>query len=236
MLGEILQSILQETKTLLSGTGATVLFKTNFVNKKMPDNNGNFVLLEIDNAPDTIQFPGGLTRCDWNWSFGSYNFEPNAYVDDDTPFSTSLLNFIDQIRQHFSLGAFGKGVVYSTGTLQPGIIYQVTNGTIVYNGVLIANGNLFTCLVGITTFTTPNNGYAVGTSWLTQGMVDIFNDYGFQFTLSGINAADAIDTDGLVVGFKIAFQSTAFDIVTQFTESDVVLTTVTQIQPTPPIS
>lgn len=229
MLGEIINSILLETKALLSSTGATVMMKTNFQPKRLPDNNGNFVLLDLEAAPDTIQFPGGLTRCDWKFGFGSYNYEPDAYVDDESGFSTSLLDFIDRIRQHFSLGALGKGVAMPNDTLKVGVIYQVINGTIIYDGNPLIAGTFFVCISEALTFTSTNNGYVVGTSWLTQAMVTIFNTYGFQFTLTGITNADALDQDGLIIGFKIGFDSTAFDQVTQFNEDDVIFTTINPI-------
>lgn len=229
MIGEILNSILLECKALLSGTGAQTLLKTQFKPSKLPDTNGNFVLLSLDDAPDTVMYPGGLTRCDWKWSFNSYNWEPDAYVDDESGFSTSLLNFIDRIRQHFSLGALGKGVIMPNETLSIGVIYQVINGTIIYNSNPLIVGTFFVCVEGATTFTSNNSGYVIGTSWLTQAMVTIFNNYGFQFTLTGITNADALDQDGLIMGFKIGFDSTAFDQVTQFNEDDVILTTVTEL-------
>lgn len=182
MLGQITKAIIDEIKALLSGTGATVLLKTNFLTKKMPDNPGNFVLLDIDAAPDSVQYPGGLSRVDYNWSLGSYNYQPDAYNDDETDYSTSLMNFIDTIRQHFSV-----------------------------------------CLPGALPISGDTN------LWLTQGMTDIFNTYGFFFTLSGITIADAIEQEGLMFGFKIGFFSTAFDNTTMFTENDIVLRTVTQI-------
>jgi hypothetical protein len=226
MIGEILDSVLKECQALLSSTGATVILKTNFLPKKTPDNNGNFILLGLDAAPDTTQYPGGLTRCDWKWDFGSYNWEPDAYGDDQSGFSTDLLNFIDRIRQHFSLGALGKGVAMPGDTLKIGVIYQVINGTIVYDGNPLTAGTFFVCVAEAINFTSTNNGYVVGTSWLTQAMVTIFNNYGFQFTLTGITAADALDQDGLIMGFKIGFDSTAFDQVTQFNEDDIIFTTI----------
>ncbi len=229
MIGEILDSVLKECQALLSSTGATVILKTNFLPKRTPDNNGNFILLALDAAPDTIMYPGGLTRCDWKWDFGSYNWEPDAYGDDQSGFSTDLLNFIDRIRQHFSLGALGKGVAMPGDTLKVGVVYQVINGTIVYDGNPLTAGTFFICVAEALTFTSTNNGYVVGTSWLTQAMVTIFNNYGFQFTLTGITAADALDQDGLIMGFKIGFDSTAFDQVTQFNEDDVILTTINPV-------
>lgn len=229
MLGEILQAILQETKALFSGTGAQVMLKTNFLPKATPDNNGTFVLLDLQNAPDTTQFPGGLTMCCYDFGVNTYTWEPDSYVDDDTPFSTSLLNFIDKVRQHFTLGPLGNGLVYPNGILIVNKIYQVVNSTIIYNGNPLITGTYFTCLDGITSFTSASNGYVIGTSWLTQGMVDIFNQFGFQFTLTGITNADALDQNGIIMGYKIGLISTSFDQITQFNEDDVVLTTISEL-------
>jgi hypothetical protein len=48
-------------------------------------------------------------------------------------------------------------------------------------------------------------------NWLTQGMIDVLNNYCFKYTLSGILPADAIDQDGLVMGYRIVFDSIAID-------------------------
>lgn len=181
MIGEITQAILDEASALLSSTGAMVILKTNFLPKKSPDNTGNFILLGIEDAPESQQYPGGLTRMDWKWAFNSYNWEPDAYNDDHSGYSTTLLDFIDTVRQHFSLAGLGR------------------------------------------------------TGWLTPGMQNIFNLYGFQFTLTGLTNADAIDENGLIMGFKIGFDSTAIDNVTLYTENDTVLLTVEQID-NPPFS
>lgn len=181
MLGEILQAILDECDALLSDTGAMVMLKTNFTPKKLPDNNGTFILLGIEDAPESGQYPGGLTQMDWKSAFNSYAYEPDAYVDDHSGFSTSLLDFIDRVRQHFSLAGLGR----------------------------------------------------IG--WLTPGMTNIYNTYGFQFTLQGLTTADPVDQDGLIMGYKIGFESTSFDNVTQYTEQDITLLTVTQID-NPPFS
>lgn len=236
MIGEILNAILQETKALLSGTGATVLFKANFKPEKFPDNNGNFVLLGLEAAPNTTQFPGGLTRTDYIWGFDSYNWEPDAYVDDNSGYSTELSNFIDTIRQHFSLGALGNGLSYAGTILNDGVIYQVKNGTIIYNSITLTDGVYFTAIGNDSTFSTNDTGYVIGTSWLTQGMVTIFNQYGFQFTLVGITNADPIDQSGLEFGLKITFDSTSFDGVTKYITESIPLEIVTQIVPVDPIS
>lgn len=158
MIGEILNAVLKETTALLDGTGASVLLKTNFKLKDGLTNSMPLVLLDLQDGPDTTQYPGGLTRCDWVFSFNSYNYEPDAYVDDtSSEYSAKLLNFIDIIREHFSTGL-----------------------------------------------------------WLTTDMGLVFDLYGFQYTLSGITVAEAIDQDGLIMGYKIGFESTAFDNKTLF--------------------
>lgn len=51
--------------------------------------------------------------------------------------------------------------------------------------------------------------------WLTAGMSAILDAYGFRFTLSGLLHADALEADGVVMGYKIVFESISFDQVTQ---------------------
>lgn len=156
MIGEILNAVLLECRALLEGTGAEVILKTNLKQMTKENYSGNFILLDVQDAPESLQYPGGLTRMDWKFGFNSYNFEPDAYVDDQTGYATSLLNFIDMIRQHF------------------------TNGL--------------------------DNA-----AWLTQGMTDIFNLFGFQYTFGGVTVAEAVEADGFIMGYKIDMESTALD-------------------------
>lgn len=236
MLGHIIQALLDETKGLFSGTGEQVLLKTNFLIKSIPDNTGTFVLLDCQDAQDSTQFPGGLTMCAYNFMFNTYCYEPDAFADEDgTNYSTSLLGFIDKVRRHFTLGPFGNGITNTTGVLKVGVIYKVATGSVTYNSVLYTEGQMFICLQGIYSFTTTDGGFVIGTSWKTQGMVDIANDYGFQFTLTGIGVADAIEQTGLLMGYKIGLISTALDKHTLYTENDVILQTITQIN-NPPFS
>jgi|GEM_PF-2401905 len=232
MTGPILDAVENEIQAVLEGTGAMLMLKTNFKPGKMPDNSGNFVLLGFDEADDTFQYPGGLTRADWHWSLNSYNYEPDAYHDDTTGYSTNLLNFIDLIRRHFSLGALGDGVVTAAGQLRPGLIYKVAFGTVLYNNISYSVNQYFTAIDTVLTFTTSTGGYVIGTSWLTQGMVTIFNNYGFQFTLSGILNADPVDQDGVIMGFKIVFESTALDNKTLYS-GEAPLISVTQVDNPP---
>ena len=52
--------------------------------------------------------------------------------------------------------------------------------------------------------------------WLTSGFASILSKYGFRFTLSGVMKADAIDQDGLVMGWKIIMDSIAIDTSTDY--------------------
>lgn len=50
--------------------------------------------------------------------------------------------------------------------------------------------------------------------WLTAGMTNILNNYGYRFTLSGISQASEIPKDGLKIGHRIHMNSVSFDPVT----------------------
>ena len=57
-----------------------------------------------------------------------------------------------------------------------------------------------------------SNGRLYG--WLTQGMTDILNNYGFRFSLGGIVEADALEGDGLLMGKRLVFETISFDMAT----------------------
>jgi hypothetical protein len=159
-IGEILFAVLKECKALLSGSGAEIILKTNLKKLDREAYSGNFILIDWTDAVDSLQYPNGLTRMDWKIGFNAYNIQPDAYVDDPTDYSTALLNFIDQVRQHFESGL-------------------------------------------------------VNDWWLTQGMTDIWNQYGFQFTFGGVGVAEAVELNGLLMGWRIEMETTALDSVTR---------------------
>lgn len=229
MIGTILNALLNEAQALFEGTGELLMLKTNFLPKALPDNNGTFLLLGLNDAPDSLVFPGGLTQMDWDWSFDTYMYEPDAYHDDPTSYSPDLLNFNDKVRRHFSLGSLGVGLVFQDASLRPNIVYIVMNGSITYNGQTITDQTYFISTEDTLNFSSTNGGYVVGTPWLTQGMVDIFNRYGFALTFKGITTADPLDQTGIIMGYKINFASTALDNRTLYTQEDVILNTVTQL-------
>lgn len=55
--------------------------------------------------------------------------------------------------------------------------------------------------------------------WLTADMPAIEDKYQFCFTLSGLHRADALEADGLTMGWKIIFDSISLDEDTGFTET-----------------
>jgi len=208
-----------------------LILKTKYKSAKTQfDKNIPLVLLALEPATETFQYPGGLTFTGWKFGFNSYAYSPDAYQDDDTGYSNELLyDPVDTIRRHFSLGPLGNGLVFPNGYLIPGIIYQVQGGNITYNNSLITDGQYFTCLDNVINFTTTNGGYCVGTSWLTQDMVTIFNNWAFAFTLNGIDEAETIDESGLILGYKIGFESVALDPATEFVNNTITLESFTQL-------
>lgn len=68
----------------------------------------------------------------------------------------------------------------------------------------------------------------------TQEMTDILTNYGFRFTLGGIDVPDALDQDGQVKGYRIMMDSWALDTGTVLMKaSSAPLATVKQIDNPP---
>ena len=66
--------------------------------------------------------------------------------------------------------------------------------------------------------------------WKSPLMVAVLENYGFKFTIMGINPADALEDQGLVMGYKIVFDSVAIDNQTNtILNSTQVLEKVTQL-------
>jgi len=157
MTGEILQAVIDECKALLKDGVGTIILKTDYRSNQLETYTMPLLLLDMQEAPDSGQYIGGMSHLDWSWAMNSYNYEPGSYVDADQGYATSLLNIIDTIRRHFSFGV-----------------------------------------------------------WLTLGMTAITNTYGFRITtLGGLVPADQLEGDGLIMGYKIMFESLGFDIETE---------------------
>lgn len=155
MIDEIIDAVLKECEALFSGTGTTFILKTDFKATNIGTYGMPLVLIDVPDGVDTGMFLGGATHEDWQFGLNSYNYEPDAYADDKTGYSTGLLAIIQEIRRHFSFE-----------------------------------------------------------EWLTPGMSDVRQKYGFRFTLSGISPADALEGDGLIMGYKLIFDSISVDVST----------------------
>jgi hypothetical protein len=155
MIGEILDAVIKECRALLDGSGATVILKTDFKTNNLATYGQPLLLLDIPDGVESGMYHGGVTHADWLFCLNSYNYEPDAYADDTSGYSTGLLDIIDEIRRHFS--------------------FEV---------------------------------------WLSPEMTTVRQKYGFRFTLSGISPGDALQADGLVMGYKLIFDSIAIDLAT----------------------
>lgn len=171
MIGDILNAILQETLTL-SHTWenyGTILLKTDYKNSKLPDYAMPLIIVDLADGVESMQYPGGLTRMEWEFLFNGYNYSPDGYIDDSTGYSTSLLKIpIDEIRRHFSIGRW-VAIMPKDNPADPDVYF----------------------------------------------MDYVRDTYGFRFTFSGVSPADALTEDGLVMGYKIGFDSVSFDDITK---------------------
>lgn len=104
MIGDILNSVMQECRAKLKGTGGTVILKTDYKSDKLPSYTMPFLLVELLGDEDSYQYPGGLTRVDWRFALNCYHNMPDPTIDDDSGFSRYLLDVIDDIRRHFQNG------------------------------------------------------------------------------------------------------------------------------------
>lgn len=183
MIGDILNAVLNECKALLQTVdiAGTIILETDYKSDKLVTYSMPLLILDMIDAPEASQYLGGVTRMDWVFGMNSYNLQPDSYIDDVTPWSGSLLDIIDRIRAHFSLG--------------------------------------FWLVAGRTDQSLP------------MAMADIEMAYGFKFTLSGLTRANNLDQDGLVMGWRIMFDSIAIDDATDWILLKQTLTTVTPILP-----
>lgn len=177
MIGEIIQAIINECKSLNEGKKGTFMLKTDFNVSELASYEMPLLIFELVDAPESGQFLGGGSFLNWIFALNSYNYQPNASAEDDGGYSSALLNVVDDVRRYFSKA-----------------------------------------------------------NWATDEMKAAVINYGLKLTLSGIAPADALPKeDGLVLGYKIVFDSMAIDIETNsIVDSTSVLEIVEQID-YPPI-
>lgn len=102
MEGEILYGVQKEIENLFSGSGCTVILKTDFSSAKWPTYKMPLILIDIEPGNDTQQMIGGLTMMDWQFSLSAYNYMPNIGGKDPTNYSATRINVADKLRVHFS--------------------------------------------------------------------------------------------------------------------------------------
>jgi len=98
--GAIINALMKELKYLFFDREGTVILDTELKD----DMSYNFPLciLEIPEAGESARLPGnGVTRLDYDFALRVYNYEPNAYNEDDDSYSVTLLDIIDIVRVHF---------------------------------------------------------------------------------------------------------------------------------------
>lgn len=106
MIGEILNALLLECRKKLEGTAATIILKTDYKGTDLATYNMPLLLLDVIGGDESRMFLGGCTSADWSFGFNVYSYEPDSNQSDPSAYSTGLINFIDQIRQHFSFGVW----------------------------------------------------------------------------------------------------------------------------------
>lgn len=177
MINDILNAVMQECKAFLTDKGGTVILKTDYKASNLPTYTMPLLLVDLLDASEALQYPGGRTQIDWAFALNSYANMLDPTIDDNSGESINLLKVIDDIRRHFSIG-----------------------------------------------------------KWLTAGMTDILNNYCFKFTLSGITPADALNEDGLVMGYKIMFDSVGLDSVTDSVQDSIYATATIEQVNNPPFN
>lgn len=105
MTGDILNAVIAECKALFTDTGGTVLLKTDYKASALPGYTMPLILIDLADAPDTYQYPGGASRVDWSFFLNTYEYVPNP-TDDDGGYSVDLLLIIDIVRRHFAKGVW----------------------------------------------------------------------------------------------------------------------------------
>ena len=100
ILSDITHALLQELKYLFVDIGGTFLLDTSL--KEDVAYNMPLCILELGDGGESARLPGnGATRIDLDFSFRVYNYEPDAWNEEDAKFATSQLDIIDTIRNYF---------------------------------------------------------------------------------------------------------------------------------------
>jgi hypothetical protein len=114
MISAVINALTKELKYLVKDNEGMVILDTNIKNDasfSLP-----LVVLECDDAPESAALMGGLVRMDWSFRMRIYTQGPDAYADDETELSTSHLDFMDVIKNHFIKGVWKTKLMYDLVT------------------------------------------------------------------------------------------------------------------------
>jgi hypothetical protein len=100
ILGDIVHAIQTELKYLFLDREGSVIIDTDLkddIAYNMP-----LCIIEIGDGAESARLPGnGISRLDFDFALRVYNYEPNAYNEDDGGYATSLLDIVDIVRNYF---------------------------------------------------------------------------------------------------------------------------------------
>eukprot|EP01037_Dinobryon_pediforme_P011470 gene11470-11564_t len=198
----------------------TVMRKTDYSSNKIGSYTMPLLLVDFIESNESGQVLGGNTREEWNIGFNAYNNNGDPYGDDQTG-------------RHFTKGNNGV-YIQPEGILYAGLTFMVLDAPITYDGQPLPVGTRFTATEGNPNYTTAAGGYVVSGGWLTPEMWEILNKYAFRFTLGGVHPADALDENGLVIGYRILMESVCYDMDTNnIIQSTSAVTSVNQVNNPP---
>lgn len=100
-LSDLITAMTKELQTFFADLSGTVILDTGLAQ----DISGSLPLCIfcIEDSGDSAHLPGqGITRMDYELYFKIYPFEPNSYLSNDSGYSASLADVIDNLRNHLN--------------------------------------------------------------------------------------------------------------------------------------
>ena len=105
MIEDILSAVKAECLALcqtMDPQVGTLILDTDFKDTGKMTYSMPFMMLDMMDGPDTNQWLGGASKVCWDFRICVYGYEPDAYADDSSGYSESLLAPMDLVRRQFS--------------------------------------------------------------------------------------------------------------------------------------